>query len=66
MTAALVGPIATAFYLKRPYLNRPHVFGKYLLFGGLLSPAAVALHTRIYEARFVDSSPVIDQLVNIE
>lgn len=48
MTAALLGPLALAAYRKRPYLTRPYVLGKYLIYGGLLAPLAVALHTRVY------------------
>lgn len=63
MLGALFGPLAYVGYRKPANLTSVFEVTKALLLGGLLTPLAVSLHSRIYEGRFVESSPIINQLV---
>jgi hypothetical protein len=63
MLSALLGPLAYVVYKKPGNITNVYQVTKALLLGGLLTPLAVSMHSRIYEARFVESSPVINQLV---
>ncbi len=63
MTTALLAPFALAVWSKKFKAFNTYTIATNLIVGGLLTPVAVALHSRIYEARFVDSSKVIDNLV---
>lgn len=65
MTTALFAPLVYSVWKKRSNITKPAVVAGTLLLGGLLTPFAVSLHTRVYEARFVESSKVIDSLVLI-
>lgn len=60
MTTALLAPLVYCASKNRAVLTNPVKITVSLLVGGLLSPIAVSLHSRVYEARFVESSPVID------
>lgn len=41
---------------------KPVEVAKYLVLGGLIAPLAVLVHSRVYEGRFVESSPLIEEL----
>lgn len=53
MTTALFAPLVYSVWKKRSNITKPAVVAGTLLIGGLLTPFAVSLHTRVYEARFV-------------
>lgn len=63
MGTALFGPLIYAVFKKRSAITNPVTVAGSLIVGGLLAPFAVALHTRIYEARFVESNRLINKLV---
>lgn len=65
MTTALLAPLVYTVARKRSNLWNPLRVAGSLIVGGLLTPFAVAVHTRIYEARFVESNRLINKLVSI-
>lgn len=48
MATALLAPLGYAIWTKRAKCFNPYTITVSLLIGGLLTPFAVALHTRIY------------------
>jgi hypothetical protein len=48
MTTALFAPLALTVWKRRSNITRPVKVATALLLGGLLTPLAVSLHTRIY------------------
>jgi hypothetical protein len=65
MISALFAPLVYTISRRSKAKLTVLSISKALLIGGVLTPVAVALHERIYEARFVESSRVIDALVPI-
>lgn len=63
--AAFVGPLALQAYRRPGSLRSVSKVGLNLILGAALTPFATALYSRIYEARYVESNELIDQLVRI-
>lgn len=63
MTTALFGPLAYFLAFKRKRVFNTRTFATLLGFGGLITPLASSLYTRIYEGRFVENSSIINDLV---
>lgn len=64
MTTALLAPLVYTIASSRTNLRNPYAIAGSLIAGGILAPFAVSLHTRIYEARFVESNRLINKLVS--
>lgn len=62
MMAGLFGPVGYALTKGRARIHKPLEIAKYLVLGGFLAPLVVAVHSRVYEGRFVESNPLIDSL----
>lgn len=60
MTATLFAPLAYFVAFRRNYLKSIKSVSALLFFGGLMTPFAGSLFSRVYEARFVENSEVID------
>ena len=60
MTGALFAPLAYYLAFRRYFVRNIKAVSILLFFGGLMTPFAGSLYSRVYEARFVENSSIID------